>query len=128
MRNSKILRKLRAGKPTLLTTVGLGPSPLAVEIAGRAGVDGVWIETEHRPTTQREVANMINAARIVDDTHWTAEWRIPFASLGIDPAKQKRFQFNISVRKMAEPLWIMWQGTGAHTWDVRTAGTLELGR
>ena len=66
MRRSKVLGKLRAGKPVLLTSIVLGPSTLAVEILGRAGIDGVWIDMEHRPTSQREVAEMINAARIVD--------------------------------------------------------------
>ena len=66
MRKSKILAKLRAEKPVCLVAVNLGPSPLAVEIAGRAGIDGVWIDTEHRPRTQREVAEMINAARVAD--------------------------------------------------------------
>jgi 4-hydroxy-2-oxoheptanedioate aldolase len=66
MRRSKVLEKLRADKPALLTSITLGPSTLAVEIAGRTGLDGVWIDMEHRPLSQREVAEMINAARIVD--------------------------------------------------------------
>jgi hypothetical protein len=68
-------------------------------------------------------------ARVVSATHWTAEWRIPFASLGIDPARQTRFAVNLSVRKTApEPLWLMWQGTGGHTWDIEDAGVIELVR
>lgn len=66
MRRSKVLERLRAGKPALLTSITLGPSTLAVEIAGQAGLDGVWIDMEHRPLSQGEVAGMINAARIVD--------------------------------------------------------------
>lgn len=66
MRRSKVLAKLRAGEPALLVSVGLGPSTLAMEVAGRAGIDGVWIDMEHRPRSQREVAEMINAGRIVD--------------------------------------------------------------
>ncbi len=57
---------------------------------------------------------------------WTCEWRIPFASLGIDPAKQKRVEFNLSVRKTADDLWVMWLGTGGCTWDVDYAGFLEF--
>ena len=66
MRRSKILEKLRAGDPALITNVSLGPSPLAIELAGRCGVDGVWIDTEHRPFTQREVSAMVNGARLGD--------------------------------------------------------------
>ncbi|MBM4086211.1 MAG: hypothetical protein FJ272_15615 [Planctomycetes bacterium] len=68
------------------------------------------------------------AAKILDPGHWSAEYRIPFAALGIDPAKQTKFEFNLSVRKTAAPLWLMWQGTGACTWEVRNAGILALGR
>ncbi|MCD6350943.1 MAG: right-handed parallel beta-helix repeat-containing protein [Armatimonadetes bacterium] len=67
------------------------------------------------------------AARVVRPGLWTAEWRIPFASLGVDPTKHRRLAFNISVRKTSpEPLWLMWQGTGAWTWLVPNAGLLEL--
>lgn len=66
-------------------------------------------------------------ARTVDSRHWTVEWRIPFVSLGVDPAKHARLQFSLSVRKMApQPLWLMWQGTGAHTWDIANAGIIVL--
>jgi hypothetical protein len=68
-------------------------------------------------------------AGIVSSQHWVTEWRIPFASLGIDPAKQTRFEFNLSVRKTSpEPQWLMWVGTEAHTWDIQSAGVLELVR
>jgi hypothetical protein len=76
---------------------------------------------------QRAAQGVEYAARVVDAGRWTTEWRIPFASLGIDPTKHKRFSFNISVRKTApEPFWLMWQGTGAWTWYVENAGFLEL--
>jgi len=66
MRRSKMLAKLRAGKVALVVNISLSPSPLAVEMAGRAGVDGVWIDTEHRPFTPREVAHVIAGARLGD--------------------------------------------------------------
>jgi Right handed beta helix region len=68
-------------------------------------------------------------ARVESATQWTAEWRIPFASLGIDPRKHTRLAFNVSVRKTApEPFWLMWQGTNACTWEVGNAGILELAK
>lgn len=66
MRRSRVLERLRAGKAALLTSIILGPSTLAVETLGRAGIDGVWIDMEHRPMSQREVAEMVTASRIVD--------------------------------------------------------------
>jgi len=57
---------------------------------------------------------------------WTAEFAIPFASLGIDPAKHKRFAFNLSARKAADELWLEWESTRGCTWDVDKAGFIEL--
>ncbi len=79
--------------------------------------------------TGRAAIGVKYAMRIVDDEHWTAEWRVPFESLGIDPEQHTKFAFNLSVRKMSpEPQWLMWRGTGAHTWDLATAGTIKLVR
>ncbi|MEW6359373.1 MAG: right-handed parallel beta-helix repeat-containing protein [Planctomycetota bacterium] len=66
------------------------------------------------------------AAKVGDAGHWSAEYCIPFAALGIDPAKDRKLAFNLSVRKTAQPLWLMWQGTGAQTWRVDNAGFIEL--
>jgi hypothetical protein len=59
---------------------------------------------------------------------WSAEWVIPLASLGIDPAKAGRLPFNISVRRAGDGLWLEWCGTNACTWEVGNAGALELGK
>jgi hypothetical protein len=67
------------------------------------------------------------AAKVVDAGHWTAEYRIPFAALGLDPKKDVRLQLNISVRKTSgDAAWVMWQGTGGCTWEVEGAGILEI--
>ncbi len=66
------------------------------------------------------------SARIISRGRWTAEWRIPFASLGIDPTGRRRFEFNVTVRETAEPVWLMWQGTGGHSWRVDRASVIEL--
>lgn len=65
-------------------------------------------------------------AVVVDGKRWTAEWRIPWASLGLDPAKQTKLHFNLSVRKTADDQWIEWQGTGGSTWQVDNGGIIEL--
>ncbi|MFW5868306.1 MAG: hypothetical protein ACOCX2_10850, partial [Armatimonadota bacterium] len=66
------------------------------------------------------------AARIVDEGRWSCEWRIPLASLEIAPDAERALDFNLSVRKSAQPLWQMLHGTGAHTWDVHRAAVLRL--
>jgi len=59
--------------------------------------------------------------------NWQAEWRVPFASLGVDLTRQRRLEFNLTVRKSAQPLWVLWVGTlDLATWDVRHGGMLEL--
>jgi len=68
------------------------------------------------------------AAKVVGKDRWTAEWRIPFASLGIDPRKHRKLQFNLTVRKTAAPIWLMWQGTGGYSWLVENAGFIMLPR
>ncbi|NOZ23903.1 MAG: hypothetical protein GXP25_22730 [Planctomycetes bacterium] len=66
------------------------------------------------------------AAKVIDKGHWSAEYCIPFAALDIDPAKHGKLAFNISIRKTAKPLWLMWQGTGAQTWRADNAGFIAL--
>ncbi|MEA3400043.1 MAG: right-handed parallel beta-helix repeat-containing protein [Armatimonadota bacterium] len=58
---------------------------------------------------------------------WTAEWRIPFTSLGIAPREgAPRLLFNLSARKAASDIWAMWKRSGGYTWQVRRAGLLWL--
>ncbi|NQT53286.1 right-handed parallel beta-helix repeat-containing protein, partial [bacterium] len=65
------------------------------------------------------------AAKVASPTRWTAEWAIPLASLGIDPAKHPKIRFNLTVRKTAQDLWLMWEGTRGYSWQVEQAGILE---
>jgi hypothetical protein len=66
------------------------------------------------------------AARIIDKGRWTAEWRVPFASLGLDATKTHRFAFSLSLRKTGGPEWALWVGTNHATWNVNNAGDLQL--
>jgi hypothetical protein len=66
-------------------------------------------------------------AKVVSPTRWTAEWRIPWASLGVEPARHKRLQCNLSVRKTADDLWLQWRSTRGDTHAVERAGILRLG-
>lgn len=66
MRNSKLLKKLRAGKTALSFSVSCGFNPKAVEFAGRHGYDAVWIDMEHRNFTDAEMEMLILASRMAD--------------------------------------------------------------
>ena len=66
MRKSKVLGKLRSGRAVLVVNSSVSSSPLVIELAGRASIECLWIDMEHRPFTQRDVAGMITAARLVD--------------------------------------------------------------
>lgn len=67
------------------------------------------------------------AAKILAGGHWTAEWRIPLASLQLAPPPEgTRILLNLSVRRTAPAAWLMWQPTGGPTWQVQNAGELLL--
>jgi len=81
------------------------------------------------------------AAKVVDRTHWSVEYRIPFESVCIDVKRLDRRPFNIGVRKTAGPAivskwqpgvgpagWVVWVGTGNRNWEVWNAGVLEFAR
>ena len=66
------------------------------------------------------------AAKVLGKDRWVAEWRIPFAALGIDPAKGQPVPFSLTVRKTAGGDWVLWTGTHHATWNVDNAGFLVL--
>jgi hypothetical protein len=73
-----------------------------------------------------DAASITYKAKVVGKGRWTCEFRIPFAVFGFDPAKDKRIAFNLSARKALDNIWLMWEGTRAHSYDVDRAGFLEL--
>ena len=73
-------------------------------------------------------AGLKYAAKIAGRDRWTAEFSIRLTALGIDPKKHKKLQLSLSVRKTAQNLWLMWEGTQSYTWDVHKAGIVELTR
>ena len=79
------------------------------------------------------------AARVVDASHWSAEWRIPFASVCLDPETSEGCCFNIGAGKPGTPIdeawphsrqslaqWAAWVGTQGSNWEVWNAGRLLL--
>lgn len=78
--------------------------------------------------TRRAAEGVQFGAKTVDRNRWTAEWRIPWASLGVDPARHRKLQCNLSVRKTADDQWVEWYATQGCTWEVAKAGRIELDR
>lgn len=79
------------------------------------------------------------AAISKDASCWTAEWKIPFASICIDPAKSKACCFNIGVNKAGTPIddswpagkkavggWAVWVSADGPNWQIWNAGRLRL--
>jgi hypothetical protein len=127
----------------LSTTNTWGPDD-AVEIAVRnpgAGVkapilvlrgypNGFWESSYESGASEKAVKQASRGVQFKTGVpapgQWVAEWRIPWTSLGVDPRKDRRLQFNLSARKAAEPVWVEWQGTRSATWDVAGVGIIEL--
>ena len=68
------------------------------------------------------------AASAPETGRWTAEIRIPFRALGLDQTVDRRLSFNLTVRKVLDDLWLMWEGTRGHSYDVGEAGIIEFVR
>lgn len=54
MRLSRVLQKIRSGKPARLCALG-SYIPYFPAVAAQAGFDGVWVDGEHKPFDPREV-------------------------------------------------------------------------
>lgn len=82
------------------------------------------------PAAAKQAAQGVEyKARIVGPGRWVTEWKIPFASLGLDPGKPLKFAFNLTAHKTAGPAWVMWQSTRDKcTWQADVAGYLEIVR
>ena len=66
MRRSKTLEKLRRDETVLVINSSLTASAKMVEIAGIAGFDCLWIDTEHRDFFTNDLYGMLLAARLHD--------------------------------------------------------------
>ena len=75
---------------------------------------------------RRAAVGVLHKTRTNEPGLWTSEWSIPFESLDVDPAKDKKLAFNITVRKSADNQWRLWRGTGTATYEVFEAGFIEL--
>ncbi|HUS80466.1 MAG TPA: right-handed parallel beta-helix repeat-containing protein, partial [Armatimonadota bacterium] len=64
-------------------------------------------------------------AATVREDEWSAEWRIPWQAVGIDPAATETVRFSVGLRRTSgpqgQPAWMVWRGGGS-TWNVETGG------
>ena len=57
---------------------------------------------------------------------WRGEWAIPLAALGIKPAPGLKVGFNMAAFYSEFGEWHCWEGTGAESWHLDQAGTLQF--
>ncbi len=78
-----------------------------------------------RALCRRAQAGVRYAAKILGKNRWTAEFRIPFKAIGVEPKKRNpRMLFALSVRKARGDEWVTWKRARGYTWDVRHSGVL----
>ncbi len=65
MRESRVLRKLRAGEVATSIKLNMG-DPRVAEMAAMCGFDCVWLDLEHVPNDMAGIENMIRAAKMYD--------------------------------------------------------------
>ena len=98
----------------------------------RGYADGTW-ETTAESGAPKAVQERIRtggvqyAAAVVSNGLWTAEWKIPYAALGLAPrTRRPRLAFNLSVRNVGDNEWAMLKSTGGSTWDLARSHILWL--
>src|SRR3954463_12756509 len=67
MKTSIVKQRLSKKEPTFVKRLALS-DPFAYELAGTLGVEGIWLDMEHRPFTLESAARMMIAARAGGDT------------------------------------------------------------
>jgi 4-hydroxy-2-oxoheptanedioate aldolase len=65
MRQSRVLKKLRAGQIVFCTKINLA-DPRVTEIAAMCGFDCLWLDMEHVPTDWHTIENQIRTAKLYD--------------------------------------------------------------
>lgn len=75
---------------------------------------------------KKAASNVDYAAQQISPREWHAEWRIPFASIDVDPSKDKRLEFNLTVHQSDQSVWLMWVPTNGNSWLVERAGRVEF--
>ena len=66
-------------------------------------------------------------AKVVNQSLWTAELRIPFTAIGVEPeVLNPQILFALTVRRTNSDEWATWRKGAGHSWEVRRSGMLWL--
>lgn len=94
--------------------------------------NGKWLSSDESGAAASVVSRAQKgtsyAAKIVDASSWTAEWKIAWDAIGFNPANQSTLDANLTVRKPSGDLWLMWRGTNGNSFNVDNAGQLVLAK
>jgi hypothetical protein len=102
-----------------------GPDAETLVLRGYA--KGTWETCADGGAGQQALARLKQGVQYgaeVGENAWSAEWSIPLAGLGVVPGD--RLRFNLTVRRTAGDLWIMWRPTKGNSYLVERVGTIEL--
>ncbi|MEN6546490.1 MAG: right-handed parallel beta-helix repeat-containing protein [Armatimonadia bacterium] len=69
---------------------------------------------------------IVYKALVPEKGRWVAEVSIPLNMLDLDPTVTPKVRFSLAVRKVLDDLWLMWEPTQAHSYDVSQAGYIEF--
>jgi len=105
---------------------GAKPGPVFIVQGYPSGKHESKIDAGAPPAAALKLGEAVTYAATIGEGQWSGEWRIPFAALGVDPAKTTSLLFNIGVLKQAEKQWIAWVSTGGAPWHMDLAGKLLL--
>jgi 4-hydroxy-2-oxoheptanedioate aldolase len=67
MKINELKQRLQRNEPVFITTLHLA-DPLVYELASLIGVDGIWLDMEHRPFTLETTKRLITAAKAGGNT------------------------------------------------------------
>ena len=113
------LQAIRDGKPSPIYVLrGFGNGRVEFGSTGNASDE---------PMTMDPGA-IVYRAEAPEKGRWVAEVSIPFTMLDLDPTLTPKARFSLSVRKPLDDLWLMWEGTRGHTYDVAQAGVVEFAK
>ena len=80
-----------------------------------------------RATPVELMGKAMTYAATVGKQGWTAEMAIPFAQVGIPLEGLQMLNFNLNIRRMSDPTWMVWARTRGPVWLADTAGKLLFG-
>ena len=111
------------------------PSPLhqgsEIPFTFRGYTDGFFESTTESGHTEDEARAALHgvkfAAELTAPDMWSAEWKIPLASIGVHLAKRNvPILAHLAVRNVGSKLWVMWRSDGGVSWRVHGGFALWL--